>query len=159
MQLRSMLCSFVEVPPSYTWRCQPADVAWMKPFKARIRSNWVDKFRRQLAVRRGVAEKVKIKAPTRQTMAKEIYSAWAALPKSMITNGFKKCGLPYVDCGAEADIGAVQDCVVDREFVGLLLDARVACELSALDEDEEESGEYHDDDDDEFPGGNFTMWV
>ncbi|TYZ61830.1 hypothetical protein PybrP1_007587 [[Pythium] brassicae (nom. inval.)] len=36
------------VPPKLTWRCQPADVAWMKPLKDRLRARWVELLRTQL---------------------------------------------------------------------------------------------------------------
>ena len=64
----------------------------------------------------------------------------------MIRNGLKKCGSPYVVFGGKAEIGVGQDCVVDREFDGLFLDAKVTCEMSAWHKDDEESGEGHEDD-------------
>ncbi|KAF0729782.1 hypothetical protein Ae201684P_015447 [Aphanomyces euteiches] len=30
-----------KVPPGFAWMCQPADVAWIKPFKTMMRKNWI----------------------------------------------------------------------------------------------------------------------
>ncbi|RHY18407.1 hypothetical protein DYB32_010384 [Aphanomyces invadans] len=37
-----------KIPPTFTWMCQPADVAWMKPLKAAMRSQWVTYMRREI---------------------------------------------------------------------------------------------------------------
>ncbi|RQM19383.1 hypothetical protein B5M09_013887 [Aphanomyces astaci] len=33
------------IPPTLTWICQPADVAWNRPLKSRLRDNWIDLLR------------------------------------------------------------------------------------------------------------------
>nr|CCA26927.1 AlNc14C432G11594 [Albugo laibachii Nc14] len=37
------------VPPKLTWRCQPADVTWIKPLKDKLCANWVENLRDQPA--------------------------------------------------------------------------------------------------------------
>ncbi|KAG9397998.1 hypothetical protein AC1031_015026 [Aphanomyces cochlioides] len=38
-----------KVSPTFTWMCQPADVAWIKPMKTYLRSKWVSSLRKQIA--------------------------------------------------------------------------------------------------------------
>lgn len=47
----------LKIPAGLTWRCQPADVAWMKPIKDRLRRVWVESLRRQLAHERADGER------------------------------------------------------------------------------------------------------
>ncbi|RHY32493.1 hypothetical protein DYB32_002513 [Aphanomyces invadans] len=56
------------IPPGFTWICQPADVAWNRPLKARLRQNWMDLIHRQLrnAKQRGVP--FKLQPPSRATI-------------------------------------------------------------------------------------------
>ncbi|RHY77127.1 hypothetical protein DYB30_014377 [Aphanomyces astaci] len=35
-----------KIPPQFTWICQPADVAWMRPMKAQLQKMWIDSIRR-----------------------------------------------------------------------------------------------------------------
>ncbi|ETV74347.1 hypothetical protein H257_10938 [Aphanomyces astaci] len=37
-----------KIPPSFTWICQPADVAWMKPKKSALRRRWVEYLRTEV---------------------------------------------------------------------------------------------------------------
>jgi hypothetical protein len=39
----------LKVPPRFTYVCQPADLAWIKPFKDRTRARWVEHLRDQLS--------------------------------------------------------------------------------------------------------------
>ncbi|KAE9008088.1 hypothetical protein PR001_g16794 [Phytophthora rubi] len=38
-----------KVPPRYTYVCQPADMSWNQPFKAHLRSHWLECLRVQIA--------------------------------------------------------------------------------------------------------------
>ncbi|GMF57815.1 unnamed protein product [Phytophthora fragariaefolia] len=38
----------LKVPPRYTYVCQPADISWNKPLKARLRAQWIECLRSQL---------------------------------------------------------------------------------------------------------------
>ncbi|KAH9132088.1 hypothetical protein AeRB84_021401 [Aphanomyces euteiches] len=79
-----------KIPPSFTWICQPADVAWMKPFKSRIREQWVQFLRQQIEIKRP-NERFNLKSPDRFDIVEWINLAWDALPISTIINGFVKC--------------------------------------------------------------------
>ncbi|RHZ07058.1 hypothetical protein DYB26_009809, partial [Aphanomyces astaci] len=36
------------VPPRFTWICQSADVAWIRPLKVMLRAHWLDELKRQV---------------------------------------------------------------------------------------------------------------
>jgi hypothetical protein len=80
------------VPPTFTWMCQPADVAWMKPIKASMRLKWVSYLRSQVAYNRGVQGKsFRLKCPDRWDIVEWIQEAWDDLPTSTVVKGFEKC--------------------------------------------------------------------
>ncbi|DBA02295.1 TPA: hypothetical protein N0F65_006170, partial [Lagenidium giganteum] len=68
------------IPPNLTWRAEPADVAWMKPLKDKLRK------------RRTSTEPWKMAPPSRSTIVEWLQDVWTGLSRSTIINGFAKCG-------------------------------------------------------------------
>ena len=71
--------SLIPIPAGCTSICQPADVSWMKPFKAHIRKLWVE---RLIEI---VTNKEPFKPPTRTDVCSWVAKAWEQvknLPKS-----------------------------------------------------------------------------
>ncbi|KAF0690763.1 hypothetical protein As57867_017804, partial [Aphanomyces stellatus] len=98
------------IPPRYTWICQPADVAWNRPLKARLRQNWLDLIRRQLRSAKQRDVPFKLQPPSRATIVEWIAATWSDLPTTTILNGFKKCQLlDGVPADAEESGGVVDD--------------------------------------------------
>ncbi|RQM21318.1 hypothetical protein B5M09_009906 [Aphanomyces astaci] len=91
------------VPPNYTWICQPVDVAWNRPLKARLRQNWLDMIRRQLLRPKQCGESFKLVPPTRGDIVSGVADEWKGISTTTILNGFMKCqlfdGLPVIDDG------------------------------------------------------------
>ncbi|RLO09519.1 hypothetical protein DYB28_001798 [Aphanomyces astaci] len=88
-ELRVLLA---RVPPTFTWMCQPADVAWMKPIKALLRRKWVEFLRTQIAESHGGRGKAfRLGSPDRWDLVEWISDAWNTLPTSTVINGFVKC--------------------------------------------------------------------
>jgi hypothetical protein len=79
------------VPPRMTWRCQPADVAWIKPLKDGLRRKWVDHLRYQLS-RRWPGQRFVMEPPDRGDLTEWVTEGWLNLSTSTIINGFVKCG-------------------------------------------------------------------
>ncbi|KAF0684210.1 Aste57867_23796 [Aphanomyces stellatus] len=105
------------IPPRFTWVCQPADVAWNRPLKARLRQNWLDMIRRQLRTSKLRGIPFKLQPPSRATIVEWIASTWADLPTTIVTNGFKKCQL--ID-GSPTDEDVAID-VVDEDVLANLV--------------------------------------
>ncbi|RHY12586.1 hypothetical protein DYB25_008018 [Aphanomyces astaci] len=82
-----------KIPPRFTWICQPADVAWMRPMKAQLRKMWIDSIRRQVQNSKAQKTTFKLQAPKRPTLVRWITDSWTGLPESIIMNGFGKCKL------------------------------------------------------------------
>ncbi|KAF0700831.1 Aste57867_8630 [Aphanomyces stellatus] len=83
----------LKIPPRFTWTCQPADVAWIRPMKARLRSLWIDTIKRQLLASKASGAAFQLQPPTRSTILKWITEIWSDQPTSIILNGFAKCRL------------------------------------------------------------------
>ncbi|RHY20996.1 hypothetical protein DYB28_013445 [Aphanomyces astaci] len=81
------------VPPNYTWICQPADVAWNRSLKARLRQIWLDMIRHQLVRSKQHGAVFKLAPLSRETIVSWVAIAWADTETSTILNGFKKCRL------------------------------------------------------------------
>ncbi|KAF0718325.1 Aste57867_1761 [Aphanomyces stellatus] len=90
-----------KVPPRFTWICQPADVAWIRPMKSRLRSFWIDMIKRQVRTHKSDQVTFKLIAPLRSTIVQRVTQVWDDLPRSTILNGFGKCKL--IDRIAEVD--------------------------------------------------------
>lgn len=78
------------VPAHATSVCQPADVAWMKPFKDRLRNQWVDSLREQLTEREAGTQ---LSVPGHEHIAKWVRNAWEAMGMDIIKNGYRRCDL------------------------------------------------------------------
>ncbi|RHY64721.1 hypothetical protein DYB30_014022 [Aphanomyces astaci] len=88
-----------KIPPRFTWACQPADVAWIRPMKAHLRQMWIDNIRRQVLRHKSQTETFQLQAPKRPTLLRWITGAWSGLADSIILNGFAKCKI-----GAEVEV-------------------------------------------------------
>ncbi|RHY18472.1 hypothetical protein DYB25_011224 [Aphanomyces astaci] len=88
-----------KIPPRFTWACQPADVAWIRPMKAHLRQMWIDSIRRQVLRHKSQTETFQLQAPKRPTLLRWITGAWSGLADSIILNGFAKCKI-----GAEVEV-------------------------------------------------------
>ncbi|KAH9123607.1 hypothetical protein LEN26_009899 [Aphanomyces euteiches] len=83
----------MKIPAGYTWICQPADVAWIRPLKARLRQAWIDMIRHQIQVSKARQVPFKLEPPSRSTIVRWIKNSWSILPSRTILNGFAKCKL------------------------------------------------------------------
>ncbi|RHY44794.1 hypothetical protein DYB34_012074 [Aphanomyces astaci] len=110
------------VPPRFTWCCQPADVAWIRPLKATLRDRWLVEIRRQLRCSRAANQNLKLAGPSRSTMVEWITGAWNEVPESVILNGFRKCQL--VD-GAAVEVEMSEDSLDDGDIADLMADSAV----------------------------------
>ncbi|RHY26397.1 hypothetical protein DYB25_012601 [Aphanomyces astaci] len=106
------------IPPRFTWVCQPADVAWIRPLKSALRENWLVEIRRQVRNSRFANVNLKLRGPSRSTMVSWITVAWTDLPSTVILNGFRTSRLLP---------SAVEECVV----VDSVVDANVLVDLVA----------------------------
>jgi hypothetical protein len=82
-----------KIPPTFTWICQPADVAWMKPLKAAMRLQWVTYLRHEIQNHDSSTGTFRLRPPTHENLVEWVNDAWEALPKSTIIRGFVKCNI------------------------------------------------------------------
>ncbi|DAZ96158.1 TPA: hypothetical protein N0F65_009557 [Lagenidium giganteum] len=73
-----------KIPPNFTWYCQPADLAWIKPLKDGLRRQWVAFLRLRLAVE----EATERLYPTEDIVVRWVVSEWNLLSSSTIRAGF-----------------------------------------------------------------------
>jgi hypothetical protein len=85
---RLLNVELLKVPPGYTYVCQPADVAWNQPFKARSAMNGSN----------FLWHKFKMSPPTRTELVTWIKDAWSALSSTTIKAGFRKA---KIDTGSQ----------------------------------------------------------
>ncbi|KAG3174504.1 hypothetical protein PC128_g18020 [Phytophthora cactorum] len=109
----------MKVPKSAISVCQPADVVWNFPFKARLRAYWVGYLREQLRAHNS-GNKFALTAPDRVKVAKWVSMAWDELSSTTIANGYKKAFGPLLD---DADIAAAdlienlsRHCAIDADI-------------------------------------------
>ncbi|ETV77214.1 hypothetical protein H257_09101 [Aphanomyces astaci] len=96
------------VPPTFTWICQPGDVAWMKPIKASMRRKWVDYLQRSIELNgRGGGRALRLKCPERWDIVEWISDVWDELPTTTIVKGFEKCQI--IDPGTDLVDNTQQD--------------------------------------------------
>lgn len=81
-----------QIPPGLTWRCQPADVAWMKPLKDRLRRKWVNHLKSQIDRRVDQSRTFAMRPPDRGDVTEWITDAWYDLSDQVIISGFSRCG-------------------------------------------------------------------
>jgi hypothetical protein len=79
----------MRVPRSCTSTCQPADMAWNRPFQSYLRNKWVSMLREQLRGHKGFTNAFTFAAPTRSTIRESVCSSWEMLSASTIVNGFR----------------------------------------------------------------------
>ncbi|KAH9082747.1 hypothetical protein LEN26_021200 [Aphanomyces euteiches] len=110
------------IPPSYTWICQPADVAWNRPLKCKLRQNWLDLIKQQLLHARSHSSGFTLVPPTRGQVVEWVTNAWSNIEKTTIVNaivnGFRKCRL--VD--GEPDHEESARALVDDEMLAALME-------------------------------------
>jgi hypothetical protein len=92
--------------------CQPADVAWNKPLKDRLRAAWVASLQQQLQDR-DKRKAFRVKPPRRSELIQWIDTAWSNLSSTTIANGFRKVGLLPGQDSASGD--TTQSCTLDQE--------------------------------------------
>nr|CCA18205.1 conserved hypothetical protein [Albugo laibachii Nc14] len=86
----------LKVPPRFTSVCQPADVSWMKPFKDKMRGQWIDFLRLQIRERRQqtttqqTTTAFKMKSPIRTDTGEWIDAAWRDLSAETIRAGYSR---------------------------------------------------------------------
>ena len=80
----------MRIPPRFTWKCQPADVAWNKPLKDFLRRKWLNNLRDQ--IRLGNSP-VRIVSPSRVNVVTWIIEAWEHVRVSTIVKGFVRTKL------------------------------------------------------------------
>ncbi|RLN31811.1 hypothetical protein BBJ28_00020351 [Nothophytophthora sp. Chile5] len=84
---KSINVHLVEVPGGHTSVCQPADCAWNRPLKQRMRRHWVQRLAEQLAD--GSDERpAAIKSPSREEVVRWTTASSRDLATSTISNGF-----------------------------------------------------------------------
>ncbi|KAH9138535.1 hypothetical protein AeRB84_017161 [Aphanomyces euteiches] len=90
-----------KVPPRFTWSCQPADVTWNKPLKAKLHRYWVDALLGQIKSHDAPLP-FRMQPPSRSLVVQWINEAWDALPARTIISGFRKANL-ILECAAQDD--------------------------------------------------------
>ncbi|KAJ0410223.1 hypothetical protein P43SY_002555 [Pythium insidiosum] len=82
-----------KIPAGLTWRSQPADVAWIKPFKDSLRRVWVQSLRVQLAEHKRLRPQTifSLQPPSRADIVRWVRDSWDGVTERTITAGFKKC--------------------------------------------------------------------
>jgi hypothetical protein len=104
----SINVALMRVPRSATAVCQPADVAWNKPLKQRLRACWTESLWQQLKARDRDSH-FKLLPPTRAVFCDWVRLSWVGVDENVIKAGFRGARLPV----GEAD-------VVDNDLVGAL---------------------------------------
>ncbi|KAG9415618.1 hypothetical protein AC1031_000001 [Aphanomyces cochlioides] len=75
----------------FTWICQLADVAWVKPVKAPMRHRWVEYLR--IEITKHKAGQFKLTPPDRFDLDEWVNAAWYSVKSSTIQKGFVKCNI------------------------------------------------------------------
>jgi len=100
-QLRKMKTELVAIPGEMTSVLQPMDVSVNKPFKDRLRQQyltWIADPARELT------ETGKIKHAAPSEVAQWVSAAWKAIPESINVRSFKKCCISNALDGSEDDV-------------------------------------------------------
>ncbi|KAJ0391665.1 hypothetical protein P43SY_008388 [Pythium insidiosum] len=131
-----------EVPARFTFCLQPADIAWNRPLKDRLRAHWIE------YLREAVRSNKKITPPHRNQVMQWVNDAWSSLTSATIKNGFVKCGLAARDGETMGELGGFvavpddPDTVADAVLVAALQSRRafdgVAARRDTLDSNDEE---------------------
>ena len=100
-QLCKMKTELVVIPGGMTSVLQPMDISINKPFKDRLRQQyltWIADPARELT------ETGKIKGAALSEVARWVSAAWKAIPESIIVRSFKKCCIRNALDRSEYDI-------------------------------------------------------
>ena len=100
-QLRKMNSELVVIPGGLTSMLQPMDVSFNKPFKDKLRQQyltWISDPDRELT------ETGKIKRVAPLEVARWVSAAWKVIPESIIIRSCKKCCISKSLDGSEDDI-------------------------------------------------------
>ncbi|KAG3247935.1 hypothetical protein PI124_g7378 [Phytophthora idaei] len=123
----------MKVPPNATAVCQPADVAWNKPLKQKLRGYWVDLLQEQLKCRKP-GTPFKLVPPDRALVAGWIERAWAELTEKTVKAGYKKAGLEVqeVEVAASEVIAELASLSLIDGRIGAVADEHDTIESSSL---------------------------
>ena len=80
---------------------QPADVCWNRSFKIRIQSLYTDWLR---SSDHQLTPTGNMRAPSFEVFCSWVSDAWDSLPKVLISNSFKTCGISIATDGTEDDL-------------------------------------------------------
>ncbi|RHY27027.1 hypothetical protein DYB32_007108 [Aphanomyces invadans] len=108
---------FERVPPRFTWCCQPADVAWIRPLKFSLRERWLVEIHRQVRNCPAANDSLKLQGPSRSTMVAWITGAWNVLPEAVILNSFRKCQL--LDGAVVDQVDVVESALEENDIADL----------------------------------------
>lgn len=94
----------LKVPPRFTSVCQPADVNWMKPFKDKMRGQWIEFLWLQIQERgqHPSSSVFKMKSPARADIATWIAAAWDGLSSETIRGGYNRAHMRNEEVGVAA---------------------------------------------------------
>ena len=112
---RSIDVHLMKVPPSCTSVCQPADIAWNRPFKCALRSAWVGLLRDQLKAHKGKDTAFKMTPPNRLQICDWVQRAWLGLSKEIIKSGFQRAHILQPVPPATAEPLPEQDIAIVEE--------------------------------------------
>ncbi|KUF77210.1 hypothetical protein AM588_10000031 [Phytophthora nicotianae] len=106
------------VPPGLTSVCQPADISWFRPFKQRLRRQWVNELQQQLRAHHEQREQspFQLVAPKRKYAITWAMSSWRSLGSSVIRSGFS--GLHKV--GSSAAVAVTETVEPENDLVEAL---------------------------------------
>ncbi|KAG6944195.1 hypothetical protein JG688_00017210 [Phytophthora aleatoria] len=118
----------MKVPPNATAVCQPADVAWNKPLKQKLRGYLVDLLQEQLK-RRKPGTPLKLVPPDRALIAGWIKRAWAELTEKTVKAGLE---VQEVEVAASEVIAKLASLSLIDGRIGAVADEHDTIESSSL---------------------------
>lgn len=98
--LRESGTELIVIPGGMTSQLQPLDVCINKPFKDRVRQNYVEWMS---SGEPAVTPTGRLKRASPATLCHWIADAWATIPEDLIVRAFKKCGISNALDGTEDD--------------------------------------------------------
>ena len=99
--IRCAEAELVVIPGGMTSVLQPMDVSINKPFKDRLRQQYLTSIADPV---RELTKTGKIKRAAPSEVARWVSAAWKAIPESIIVRSFKKCCISNALDGSEDDI-------------------------------------------------------
>ncbi|KUF89098.1 hypothetical protein AM588_10005274 [Phytophthora nicotianae] len=115
---KNLSVHLMPVPPGLTSVCQPADISWFRPFKQRLRRQWVNELQQQLRAHHEQREQTpfQLVAPKRKDAITWAMSSWRSLGSSVIRSGFS--GLHKV--GSSAAVAVTETVEPENDLVEAL---------------------------------------